>query len=252
MNNSETRKELLEQYEGSLMRLVMHDVAEQGGQIFLAESKALKDSLESRPSQAALETFSRRLDAELTKQRSRVRRPYLFRGLNTVAVAMLAGIVVFFTAMTTVGAFRTQVMNFWLDIRPEYTAFKLKGSNDATGASSMVVNWTNAYVPTYIPDGYEVSSLSYSAGNKTIVFVNDAEEKYIIYRELDESSNPVVDTENASRFEAIRINGRSGTLIVKNGMVTIVWETDARLFVIQAQTSVDTAVKIAEGVKYIK
>lgn len=251
MNNNETRKELLEQYEDSLLRLVMHDVAEHEGQMFLDESKALKDSQESRLSPAALETFTRRLDDELKKQRSRARRPYLLKAMNGVAVAMLAVIVVFFTAMTTVGAFRTRVMNLWLDIRPEYTAFKLKGSGDAADGS-MVVNWTNAFVPTYIPEGYEVSSMSYSVGNKTIVFLNDVEEKHIIYRELDELSNPVVDTENASRFEAIRIGGRNGTLIEKNGMVTVVWDMDGVLFMVHAQTSVEAAVKIAEGVRYIK
>jgi len=251
MNNDEARKKLLGEYEDSLMRLVMHDVAEHEGEIFLDESKALKDSLESRPSVAALERFTRRLDVELKKQRFRDRRPSLFKGLNTIAVALLAVIVVFFTAMTTVGAFRARVMNLWLDIRPEYTAFKLKGSGDAADGS-MVVNWTNAYVPTYIPEGYELSSMSYSVGNKTIVFLNDVEEKHIIYRELDESSNPVVDTENASRFEAIRISGRNGTLIEKNGMVTVVWDMDGVLFMVHAQTSVEAAVKIAEGVRYMK
>ena len=77
MNSSQTRKELLEQYEDSLLRLVMHDVAEQDGQIFLDESKALKDSLESRPSPEALERFTRGLDAELKKQRSQIGRAHV-------------------------------------------------------------------------------------------------------------------------------------------------------------------------------
>ena len=253
MSNSLTRKELLEQYEDSLLRLVMHDVAEQEGKLFLDESKALTYSLESRPSPATLDTFTRRLDVELKKQRSRARRPSLFRGLNTIAVAMLAVIVVFFAAMTTVQAFRAKVMNLWLDIRPEYTAFKLKGSNDAADDSSIVVNWTKAYVPTYIPEGYVVNTLSYSKTHKRITFENSQDGTWFTtYLELGESDSPVVDTEGASRFEAILINGRSGTLILKHGLVTVVWEMDNLLFVVQAQTSVETAVRIAEGVKYIK
>jgi len=251
MNNSETREKLMEEYEDSLMRLVMHDLAGHEGERYLEESKTLRESPGAGPSQEALDRFGRRLDTELKRQRAKARRPHLLKAINIVAVAMLAVIFVFFAAMTTVQAFRAKVMNLWLDIRPEYTAFKLKGNGDAA-EGSMVVNWTNAYVPTYIPEGYEVSSMSYSVGNKTLVFVNDVEEKHIIYRELDESNNPVVDTENASRFEAIRISGRNGTLIEKNGMVTVVWDMDGVLFMVHAQTSVEAAVKIAEGVRYIK
>lgn len=143
-------------------------------------------------------------------------------------------------------------MNLWLDIRPEYTAFKLRERDDAADSASMIVNWSNAYVPTYIPEGYELSSFSTTEGSKTIVFEKDQEESYIIYREMGESRSPAVDTEDASRFEDVLISGRRGTLVEKNGMITIVWEMDNRLFMVHAQTSVDVAIRIAEGVQYIK
>ena len=113
----------------------------------------------------------------------------------------------------------------------------------------MLINWSGAHVPTYIPEGYEVSSFSYGEGRKVIVFQHAQKESYIIYRELDGASAPVVDTEDADRFEAIRINGYEGILIEKNNMVTIVWEMDALLFIVQAQTDAAVAVRIAEGVK---
>lgn len=43
----------------------------------------------------------------------------------------------------------------------------------------------------------------------------------ITYMELSEGNNPAVDTENASVFKPISINGHEGTLVVKNSMVTI-------------------------------
>ncbi|GAB6173595.1 hypothetical protein JCM15765_30730 [Paradesulfitobacterium aromaticivorans] len=52
-------------------------------------------------------------------------------------------------------------------------------------------------------------------------------------------------------MKPISINGHEGTLVVKKSMVTIVWEMDNHMFTVQAQTSEDTAVKIAEGVKYV-
>ena len=116
----------------------------------------------------------------------------------------------------------------------------------------MSVNWTNAYVPTYIPEGYEVSSFSYNDGFKRIVFENASTQTFILYTEMDEASNLVVDTENADRFEEIILNGQSGTLVVKNSLITIVWEQGGRLFMIKTQTEVRTAIKMAEGVKFIK
>ncbi|WP_006523780.1 DUF4367 domain-containing protein [Desulfoscipio gibsoniae] len=47
------------------------------------------------------------------------------------------------------------------------------------------------------------------------------------------------------------INGHEGTLVVKDSLVTIIWEMNNRMFMIRAQTEKDTAIKVAEGVKYI-
>jgi hypothetical protein len=230
----------------------MHELAEHEGELYLKESKALRDSREAGPSPEALEKFSKRLDAELKKQRAKTRQLYFPKAMNVAAVAMLAVIIVFFAAMTTVQAFRTRVMNLWLDVRPEYTSFRLRGSTDAND-SSIVVNWTNAYVPTYIPEGFIVSTWSYSKAYKRITFENSQDRtSFTLYLELDESDNPVIDTEDASRFEPILINGKDGMLVVKNDVVTIVWEMDSLLFVLQARTSVDMAIRIAEGVRYIK
>jgi len=234
------------------MLLVMHELAEHEGELYLKESNALGDSPEAGPSPGALEKFSKRLDAELKKQRAKTRQLYFPKAMNVAAVAMLAVVFVFLTAMTTVQAFRTRVMNLWLDVRPEYTSFRLRGSTDANDGST-VVNWTNAYLPTFIPEGYIVSTWSYSKAYKRITFENSQDRtSFTIYLELDESDNPVVDTENASRFEPILINEKNGMLVMKDDVVTIVWEMDSLLFALQARTSVDMAIRIAEGVRFIK
>ncbi len=40
--------------------------------------------------------------------------------------------------------------------------------------------------------------------------------------------------------------------MVKDSMVTIVWEMESRILMVQSQTGKDTAMKIAEGVSYVK
>ena len=247
------RKKLYEEYEDSLFKLVMHDAAEKEGKLFLEEKEKLKNDLEYMPCEAGLKRFSQQLDAHLKKPKAYAKRQRVLKALNRVAVAMLAVIVILFTSVATVQAFRVRVLNFLMDIQPKYTSFQLKDRGSGSESGSLVVNWTNTYVPNYIPDGYEVSSISSSESFKRIIFANQQEKKsLIIYTELSEANSPGVDTENASEFETVSINGHKGTLMVKDSMVTIVWEMDSRILMVQTQTSKDTAMKIAKGVIYVK
>jgi len=247
------RAKLEEEYEAALFRVLLHDAMEQEGKILLEELQVARDFPDTEPPEVALKGFTMRLDHELSKQRRVARQKVALATMRTVATSLVIVLAVFFTAMTTVSAFRTRVMNIWLEIRPEFTTFQLRGRDgDNASVTSMVVNWRDAYVPTYVPTGYEVVSFSFNEGLKRIVFESADEQAFIIYTELDERSDLVVDTENASRFEKVSVNGNNGTLVVKNNLTTIVWEQSGRLFMIQAQTDVAIAVRMAKGVRYIR
>ncbi|MBS3873697.1 MAG: DUF4367 domain-containing protein [Firmicutes bacterium] len=240
-----------EEYEDALFKMLLHDVAEHEGKAILQQMQTMGDSPDSKPSELLLKKFGKQLDIELRKLRQAERKQVAIATVRGLAICLLALLTVFFTAMATVSAFRTRVMNIWMDIRPEYTAFQLRGSESSEGGG-MVVNWSNTYVPTYLPEGYEVNSFSFNEGLKRIVFENASTQTFILYTELDEASSMVLDTENADRFEEISMNDQSGTLVVKNNLVTIVWKQEGRLFMIKTQTDIGTAIKVAEGVKFIK
>jgi hypothetical protein len=138
-----------------------------------------------------------------------------------------------------------------MDIQKEYTSFQLKESSSGSEGSSTIVDWRGDYVPTYIPDGYEVSAVSDGNLLKTIEFKNP-QGSLITYTELSEGTKPALDTENASVFEAVSVNGHEGTLVVKNSLVTIIWAMQDRIFMIRGEIEKDMAVKMAEGVKYIE
>ncbi|MCB8818102.1 DUF4367 domain-containing protein [Desulfosporosinus shakirovi] len=251
-NNSseQIRKKLYEEYEDSMFRLVMHDAAEKEGKLFLAEKEKLRNAPESLPSEETFKRFSKQLEGQLKKHKAYARRRRMFKALNKIAVAMLAVIVILFTTVVTVQAVRVRALNFLMDIQPKYTSFQLKESDSGSDNGGSVVGWTNAYVPTYIPDGYKVSNSSNGKLLKKIEFKNQ-QGSLITYTELSEGSSPALDTENASDFETVSINGHKGTLAVKNSLVTIIWEMNNGMFMIRAQTSKDTAMKMAEGVKYV-
>ncbi len=251
-NNSSQlmQKKLYEEYEDSLFRLVMYETAEKEGKALLEERERLKNDPAFVPSEEAVQRFSSQLDNILKKKKAYALKQKTFKMLNRSAVAMLIVIILLFTTVASVQAIRVKVLNFFMDIQPKYTSYQVNESDNGSINGGLDVNWTNAYVPTYIPEGYKVDSSLNSETNKKIVFKNQ-QDMFIIYSELTEGSIIQLDTENASVFKKISINGKKGTLTEKNSAVTIVWEIEGHIFMVNAWTDQETAVKFAEGVKYI-
>jgi len=251
-NNSseQLRQKLYDEYEDSLFKLIMHDVAEKEGRLFLEEKEKLKHDPEFLPSQAAVQKFSQQLDAQLKKSQAYAGRRRIWQALNRAAVAMLVVMVIFFTTVATVEAVRVRVLNFLMDIQKEYTSFQLKDSSNGSEGGSAIIDWSQAYAPTYIPEGFEVRTISDGKLIKTIEFQNP-QGSIITYTELSEGTKPTVDTENASVFEAVSINGHEGALVVKNSLVTVIWAMEDRMLMIRGEIEKDMVIKMAEGVKYL-
>lgn len=247
----QVRKKLYEEYEDSLFKLVMHDAAEKEGQLFQEEKEKLKNDPEFLPSQEAVQKFSRQLGTHLIKPKTYARRQRTWQTLNKVAIAMLIILVILSTTVVTVQAVRVRALNFLMDIQQEYTSFELQNKdNSGSVGSSAIIDWHKAYVPTYIPVGYEVSASSNNEGLKIIEFKNQ-QGSLITYLELSEGNKPGLDTENASVFEQVNINGHEGTVVVKNSLVTIIWAMNDRMFMIRGQLDKETVIKMAAEVKYI-
>jgi hypothetical protein len=249
-NNSpeQIRKKLYEKYEDSLFKLVMHDAAEKEGRLFLEEKQKLKNDPEFLPSPESVQIFSKQLDAHLIKSKAYARRRRIWQAFNKVAIAMLIVLVILGATVVTVQAVRVRALNLLMDIQQEYTSFELKNNDNG---ESKIIDWHKAYAPTYIPTGFEVSAVLPGEFFKKIEFKN-SRGSLITYMELSEGSKPHLDTENASVCEATNINGHKGMVVVKNSLVTVIWAMNDRMFIIQGQTDKDTALKIAEGVKYIE
>lgn len=251
--NDELRKKLYEEYEDSLFRLVMNDAAEKEGKSFLEETERLKSNPENQPSPERVEKFRRRLSSLLKKRHRCQGKRSVPRFLSKAAAVVFVAVVVFSTAMVTVDAFRVKVMNFLINMQPGYTSFQIQNNSSGTkGSEKMVVNWTNTYLPTYIPAGYEVDSLTYTDPLKEITYRNQKNKDLVIdYSESDDSNNIAVDTEKAS-VKTVYINGHKGMLVVKNSQPTVVWEMDHHIFTVCTMESVNETLKIAESVKFIK
>jgi hypothetical protein len=251
--NTDAREKLYEEYEDSFFRLVMHNAAEKEGKLFLEERAKLNDISANSPSNEAAREFERKLTAYRKGKRSQEKKRFSRRFINKAAVFFLLLIVVFSTAMVSVQAFRVQVMNFLINIQPEYTSFQIKDNASGSSGEKLTVNWTNTYLPTYIPSDYEISEISKKDSYQRLTYQNIRNKDLsIIYFEYNSSNSVAIDTENASLVKAMEINGSKGTLVVKDSLVTITWKIDDHMFVVQTQLDADEAIKIAQSVKFVK
>ncbi|MCY1713526.1 DUF4367 domain-containing protein [Caproiciproducens galactitolivorans] len=246
-------KKLYEDYEDSLFKLILFEAAEKEGKLFLKENEQLKNDPAFLPSAEEENRFKKLLNHHIHKVRNHPKRKMICNFANKVAVAVLAVVFVFTGAILTVQAFRTDVLNFLISIEPKYTSIQLNESENETKDENLTVNWKNAYVPTYIPAGFEADNLYYSDSLKTITFhQKNSEKKFIAYSEYDASNDVELDTENASLIKLVQIQGHKGTLVIKNSITTVSWEMDKHIFTINGNVDGDEIVKMAENVNFIK
>lgn len=250
-NNAEEIKNLNEAYEDGLFRVIMNNVAEAEGKLLLEENEQLNKEYKNFPSPESVKRFTKLLDSNLKKAKS-LKNGRVSKILHRTAVAMMATILTLFGVTFSVQAVRVQVLNFLINIEPEYTSLQLNDSDNMQKNGKLIVNWKNAYVPTYIPDGYEVTSISYDKAIKKIIFSNPNNDLTIIYTEYNSINTIAVDTEDASLVEKVKVNDHDGTLSIKDSISSIAWIIDTHLFVFQGQMSTDEAIKMAESVKFVK
>lgn len=241
---------LNEDYENALYRLVMNDVAEDEGKQYLEENETLNANQTNSPSTENIKGFTRLLDVQL-KKKKKFRKVHHFSALNKAAVVVLAIFLTFSSMMVTVQAFRLSVLNFLISIEPKYTSYELQDDDQSGDNEKLIVNWTNSYVPSYMPEGYEVTEMSSSDSLKKVILEN-ADSSSIIYTEYESDSSLSIDTEDASLIETIKINGHDGTLSEKGSITTVVWKMDGHLFVVQGQISTDEATKNSRERKICK
>lgn len=242
------KQKLYDDYEDSLFRLVMNEVAEKEGMLFKKENEILKNDPEYMPSQKAVKKFKKQLNAYY--RRNRFKRLYNTKVINKVAVAVLVFVVVFTTTMVTADAFRIKILNLLTHIEDKYMSFQLTDSSDE---NKLGIEWKDSYAPTYIPKGYDVSDSYLSDTLKKVIFKSKQDkDSYILYMESGASNTLEVDTEGASLVESVKVNQTEGTIVTKGSLINIIWEMDNRIFVVEGPIDKEELIKVAKSVKFLK
>ncbi len=244
MSNNYDMDHIRETYGDSILKLAMNIVADKEGEMFLEENKELANISTYDPSEEEIKRIKK------TIKRSRLikssKNTFHFKRAAAIALVIIG---VFSVATISVRAWRIQILNFLISIEPTYTSIRLQENEDQDG-QELIVNWTNAYVPTYIPDEFEVESVLCSDTFNRIKFIHtNNDESFFILTDYKSSNSIGLDTENASFVKTIKINDNDGTLIEKDSLVTVGWVLNDHLMVLQGKISTDTALEIAENVK---
>ena len=251
MKNSRPDKDALrEEYEDSLFMLLMDDFAEKEGQRLTEENERLKDDkefvlpdgVEARGEKTISEIFAAKRRKESWQRAKRL--------LGGVAAIILVCGIVFATLFTTVSAFREAVYKMLLNDETVNTDIDLQESNVTSGLGNSIELPPEAYLPTWLPEGYTMVSYETNMA-KTIATFSNNSGNTIYYYELKNEPVFGVDTEDADSTENISFNGYDALVVIKGTTISITWVDTRRNILVRIKTldlDKKIVIKIAQSV----
>ena len=238
---------LRDDYEDSLFRYLMAGYAQDLGAELQEENNALRSAGEFDPSPESVRRFDRALNSAFRKRAivDTVKKAY--RSMNKAAVFIVAFVLLSATTVLAVENLRHGMLNFLLGFEQEYTSLRLdpdKGNNII--GDNIYVSWTGGYVPSYIPEGYEIANIALTEGVKSILFRN-SEGMFISYSEYSEDTITNLDTEDA-KTSYVKVNNYDAMLVEKDGVTSIAWSDGHRMFVIISMLESSELIEVANNV----
>lgn len=231
MNNIENLQKYEEEQEDLYLRHMMHRYIQHYGQKCLSEEKDLFDSSLDKPSKARVHALKKALSKQTSsKSFSRVHPPKLIFRI-TILVALLVITLAFS------GAYKLNLFSFWTQTQEEYTEYASRDED-------------HAFLLKYVPSGYSEATYNTEAGATQIIYTNSQDaNQYFLFIICKSPHQIAVDTENADYIKALTINGNSGEISLKDGLISIVWaEKDSgTIILLQSTLSEDESLKIAEN-----
>lgn len=241
---------LQEKYEEALFAVLMDEYAKQTGQHLIEENErliaegavCLPEALEARCAEAIQKRFD-------TKRR-RSNMASIGKGLSRAAIFLVVCGVAFAILFSSVSAFRETVWRIFRQDDVERTNMSIVVDGEQTRKDGAIVIPAGSYLPTWLPDGYTLST--YENKNEGVVAVfSNKQEAAIIYLEYANSQVLGINT-NAELVKDVSINGFEGVLVINENTTSITWvDTDRnRLIRINGEClDEQTLLRIAESVK---
>ena len=111
-----------------------------------------------------------------------------------------------------------------------------------------IYTWNDAYAPTYMAEGFELSNFSCTSSQQTVDYV--CGEDFINFIQARKSTGQI-DTENADITKEIQIGESKGFLVVKDDWSCVTCSIEDILIQVSGTAPTEEIIKIAESLKPI-
>lgn len=244
------REKLRENYEDSVLALLMDEFAESEGKRFIEENERLRQD----PSAAVPEDVERRalqlINREFAKKDRAHTGKKLLRFLARIAIAAVFAALLFGAAFALSETVRAGTLNFLmqLDERIATWQFGEDETSESGEAFMIIVGW--------LPDGYR-QGMPIVSGPSDMVLdcANGAGGLITVSVHESEEFMHTLDLEGSDYYTDITIQGQQGMLVLKNQMYSIKWPhgNDGMVIdVTSADVDSDTLLRVAENISVIR
>lgn len=225
----------MNEYNERTLKNVLEDYREEMDKEFLKEiAEAANDPLyQNREGEA--EAFAKKYSNSKKKKTKKI----LFRVASILLVLIIGLSIIPISVEGRKSSVAELIVNY---ISTEFLAV---GSNDK---DNLLLSYEGHYVPTWIPDGYEVESVTNKTDKKEIIFVN-SQGNIITFNEQETETKINIDNENFKNAKNIEINGYKGLFSENDGINTIVLVTDDSTLYISSDDTVLDLIGFAKKIE---
>ena len=139
----------------------------------------------------------------------------LLRAASIILVAVASLVVV----TMNVEGFSEKITTFFAGFfNPDFATIEINKNNNE------FADYKGMYVPSVIPKGYEIKSITKGKNSCSIVLTNQ-DNFMIVLKESDQSVRTNIDTENVDEIKEVEINGMTGLYVKKDDLETLLLNT---------------------------
>jgi len=237
MNRINYRKLIDENYEDALFAKLMDGHAEIEGARLLEENERLKNDPDFYLPDGLDERCMNTINNIFKAKRRKKRKKRVTAVFKRVAVAILICAALFTGLMCTASAFRDAVLRLFTTESIDKTELQIldvmeQNPTNENDCGPMVEIPESSNLPTWLPEGYILSSLSFEDNRLKAIYI-DKSDNQISYKEFPNSSATSIDTEDADETEMVSINDNKGVFVSKGSNKSLSWGDTNRNVIIK-------------------
>lgn len=205
-------------YNKRTLKNVLEDYREKNDIVFLKEIEEASNNPHFANSEADYKTFEKKFNKAIEK--SKKIRKILLR-VASIFLVLLIGATI---TTLSVKSFRERIWNYIFNTKNDSYSILVVSDNDYDNKLS---EYEGKYVPTWIPEGYEVSSVENASSYNVINFIKNSGES-IIYHEYSQNIDTklLIDKESCDTYETKNIANRETIFASINGSFFVIIKAD--------------------------